>query len=73
MEGRKRLLALACVVWSGWLTGCSGIQITGSGGLGAVSSGVVELIIETVVVLLVLLVLFGCWKLAKIILAAMSH
>ena len=73
MEHRKRLLVLSCVVWSGWLTGCTGIVISGSGGLGAVSFGVVELIIEGGVVLLVLLVLFGGWKLAKIILAAMSH
>jgi hypothetical protein len=42
----------------------------GSGGLGAVSSGVAELIVEGAIVLLVV---FGIWKLVKIILAAISQ
>ena len=44
------------------------MQFSGSSGLGAVSSGVVELIIEGAIALVVLLVLFGLLKLAKTVL-----
>jgi hypothetical protein len=43
---------------------------SGSGGLGAVSSGLVEWGIEIVVILVVLL---GAWKLVKLLVAALSH
>ncbi len=45
------------------------MQSTGSGGLGAVSVGISELLIGLVILLVVL---FGLWKLAKLIWAAFS-
>ena len=42
----------------------------GSGGLGAVSSGVVEYLIEGAILLLVL---WGVWKLVRVIWAAVSN
>ena len=43
------------------------MQGSGNGGLGAVSAGISEMLVEA---LLVLVVLFGIWKLAKVILEA---
>lgn len=37
-----------------------------SGGIGAVSAGLSEIIVEAVVVLLLLLLAFGAWKLLKL-------
>ena len=44
----------------------------GSGGLGAVSVGISESVVVLVLAGLVLLALFGGWKLAKLIWAALS-
>jgi hypothetical protein len=45
----------------------------GSGGLGAVSSGISESLIGLVLLLVILGLLAGCWKLAKIIWAMFSN
>jgi len=45
------------------------MQGTGSGGLGAVSFGISEALVGFIVLLIVL---FGVWKLAKILWAAFS-
>jgi uncharacterized membrane protein YtjA (UPF0391 family) len=41
-----------------------------SGGIGAVSAGIAEPLVETVVVLLLLLLAFGAWKLWKLLMIA---
>jgi hypothetical protein len=46
------------------------MNITGSGGLGAVSFGITGAVVGVVVLLVVL---FGLWKLAKIVWAAFSN
>jgi hypothetical protein len=66
--GSRSQRLVACLLLSVMLAAC-GVATTGSGGLGAVSSGVVELIIEGAIVLVAVVVL---WKVAKIIMAAIS-
>jgi hypothetical protein len=39
----------------------------GSGGIGAVSPGIAEAVVEVVVLLLILLALVGGWKLLKVL------
>ena len=46
------------------------MQFTGTGGLGATSSGLAEFVIE---IAIVLLAVFGVYKLARLIWAALSH
>lgn len=46
--------------------------MNGSGGLGAVSAGFSEALVEVLVLGAVVLLLIGLWKLAKVILAALS-
>ena len=46
------------------------MQSSGSGGLGAVSVGVSEAVIGLVLLVIILVVLFGLWKLAKLLWAA---
>jgi hypothetical protein len=49
------------------------LQNSGSGGLGAVSVGVSETVIGLVILVAILIVLFGLWKLAKLLAAAFSN
>ena len=49
------------------------MQNSGSGGLGAVSVGVSETVIGLVILVAILIVLFGLWKLAKLLWAAFSN
>jgi hypothetical protein len=44
----------------------------GSGGIGAVSVGISEPVVWLVLLLIVALVIFGGWKLAKLVWAAFS-
>lgn len=42
----------------------------GSGGIGAVSFGISEAVVEVVVLLLLVLLAFGAWKVVKLLLVA---
>ena len=44
----------------------------GSGGIGAVSSGISEPIVLIILIVLAVLVAFGGWKLLKLVLAAIA-
>jgi hypothetical protein len=48
------------------------VQDTGSGGLGAISAGFPEPLVLGVLLVIILLLLAGIWKLAKIIWLAFS-
>jgi hypothetical protein len=48
------------------------MNATGSGGLGAVSAGVSELLVWFLLAVAVLFAVLGVWKLIKLLLAAMS-
>jgi hypothetical protein len=49
------------------------MQNSGSGGIGAVSIGLSETVIGLVILVNILVVLFGLWKLAKLLWAEFSN
>ena len=46
------------------------VNEVGSGGMGAVSFGISETVVEVVVLLLLVLLAFGAWKVVKLLLVA---